>query len=244
MALSTQKNTQAFLLSVKEEGLNITVSAPLFFFQLLQQTLNGWEGVSVLFCEEPDIDVQTKGDQFILKTVLERSVPARKDIIDILNEFFLCLAYLMTAKIEVAKLVHCAAFSQDEKKIVIFGNKKAGKSSKVFEHAEAGAEILADDLLVWLPKRAEFMCIGLPLRMRRPVLGLDQIGSEKKRFIAGRQTAYAHKDAFFVRPAGWSFVPDKIYRLENRRMVSIPFLKWPKIIENHLISSEYTKLKG
>ncbi len=220
----------------------IKVFAPTFFHDLVNQTLTGWKVTPLRSANTYDIIISVKDRAFVIQTNLSKRIPAQTDLIDALNEFFLCLAYLVTAKTHGAQLLHCAAYTKAKQNVVVFGKKKAGKSSLVFEKAQSGETILADDLLIWLPKLAKVMCIGLPLRMRRPVRGLNAIKPATPQFIAGRKTAYAQKDAFKVGEAGLSFTPDKIYRLQNRKLVSVPFLKWPDTIVQHTISDDYTRL--
>ena len=243
MAINTE--TQYGITSFTLEGIGqkFSIISPLFFRDLLAQTLTGWHVSSIAKSGSADIQVGWENDQFFIESNLVKSVPKRVDLIDVLNEFFLSLAYLTTAKTEGAQLIHCAAFNVHGRQSIIFGKKNSGKSSLTFEKARVGAEILADDMLVWLPRSATFTCIGLPLRMRRPVIGLEGTEEEKKWFIAGKQIAYAQKDAFRIASAGYSFVPDKIYRLENRSLSPVPFLSWPKAITEHSISSEYTSLR-
>jgi hypothetical protein len=228
--------------SLQGMGQNLSVEAPSFFGELLRQTLTGWTLDPKTGFGTPDIEVRLEGEIFQISTKLTKPVPKRTDLIDTLNEFCLSLAYLVTAKTKNAQLLHCAAFDQDGVKSIVFGNKNAGKSSLVFEKAKQGAEILADDMLIWLPKTAEVVCIGLPLRMRRPVIGLNAYENNKPQFIAGKQIAYAQKDVFRIAQAGLSFTPDKIYQYENHELNPISFLNWPKAISAHKISDDFLHL--
>jgi hypothetical protein len=68
-----------------------------------------------------------------------------------------------------------------------------------------------DDLLLWDRRKNRFICLGLPLRMRRPLPKLDtDLG---QRFIAGKSIAYSRRDAFDIAPAGFAFFPDEIVEL-------------------------------
>ena len=242
MALNSDAQNGIVLFSLKGMGQNLYVLAPPFFGDLLRQTLKGWTLDPTTGFGDPDIEVKLEGETFQISTKLARPVPSRTDLIDTLNEFFLSLAYLVTAKTKNAQLLHCAAFDEDGVKSIIFGKKNAGKSSLVFEKAKQGAEILADDMLIWLPKSAEVICIGLSLRMRRPVIGLNAFENNKPQFIAGKKIAYAQKDVFRIAPAGLSFTPDKIYQYENHELKPISFMNWPKAIDKHKISDDFLHL--
>lgn len=242
MALKSENLNDMALFCLKGLGVSITVQAPLFFRGLLRQTLTGWKISSLDTPNRPMIMVLFENGDFTIKTDLMKPVPSRSDLIDTLNEFFLCLAYLSITKIKGAKLLHCAAFNEDKKNVVVFGKKNAGKSSVVLSKAQAGATILADDLLIWLPKSATLMCVGLPIRMRRPVVGLNQTSSDKPQFIAGKQIAYAQKDVFKIAGAGDAFTPDKICKLAEHEMSPVPFRQWPQIIAKHTVSDDYTRV--
>lgn len=242
MALNSDAQNGIVLYSLKGMGQNLLIKAPSFFGDLLRQTLTGWTLDPVTGFGNPDIEVRLESKIFQITTGLVKPVPPRTDLIDTLNEFFLTLTYLVTAKTKDAQLLHCAAFDEDGVKSIVFGNKNAGKSSLVFEKAKQGAEILADDMLIWLPKGATVVCIGLPLRMRRPVIGLNAYENNKPQFIAGKQIAYAQKDVFRIAPAGLSFTPEKIYKYENHELNPISFLNWPKAIGKHKISDEFIHL--
>lgn len=242
MAIESGNPHDKALFCLKGLGVSITVQAPLFFRDLLEQTLTGWE-ISIFDTpNRPRIMVLFENGRFTIKTDLIKPVPSRSDLIDTLNEFFLCLAYLSVTKIKGAKLLHCAAFNEDKKNVVVFGKKNAGKSSLVLSKAQAGATILADDLLIWLPKSATVKCVGLPIRMRRPVVGLNKTSSDKPQFIAGKQIAYAQKNVFKIAGAGDAFTPDTICELDEREMTPVPFRRWPQIIAKHTISNEYTRI--
>lgn len=242
MAIESGNPHNTALFCLKGLGVSITVQAPLFFHDLLKQTLAGWKIINLNTPNRPMIMVLFEDSRFIIETDLIKPAPARSDLIDTLNEFFLCLAYLSVTKIKGAKLLHCAAFNEDKKNVVVFGKKNAGKSSLVLSKAQAGATILADDLLIWLPKSATVKCVGLPIRMRRPVVGLNKTSSDKPQFIAGKQIAYAQKNVFKIAGAGDAFTPDTICELDEREMTPVPFRRWPQIIAKHTISDEYTRI--
>ena len=218
---------------------NIIISSPRFFRNLLEQTLTGWLISSEIENRDADINITIKNDKYVFNTALLRQVPEHSDLIDALNELFLCICYNITSRLNKARLVHCAGFVENNIQTLIFGRKKAGKSSLVLKKARHGATILADDLLIWLPNKTEFLCLGLPIRMRRPLIGWQEQSQSKSEFIAGKRTAYAQKDVFRIKSIGVSFVPEKIFVIENRSLIPVPFVKWPKIISHHTISDKY-----
>jgi len=244
MAVTEEGQTDERSFVLEGARHRVEVVAPLFFFDLLGQTLTGWSIQPLESCDTPDLTIRKDGDDYVITSILAKPVPVRRDLIDALNEVFLCLSYLITARTFGAYLLHCAAFRVDGVNILVFGKKNAGKSSLMLEKARQGATILADDLMIWLPQAAEVMCVGLPLRMRRPVLGLDHGAAVTPQFIAGRQTAYAQKDVFQIAKAGLSFTPDKICQLQNRQLVPVPFMQWPRVIAKHRISDDCITLSA
>ncbi len=132
MAIETKdKKTKCFFVL---EGLALTLKLkPSFFYELLRQTLTGWCFSPWFDYSSVEVTVTLEKNCFNITTQLARTVPVRSDLIDALNEFFLCLAYLLTSKKNGAHLLHCAAFEESGVYSVVFGKKKAGKSSLVFK---------------------------------------------------------------------------------------------------------------
>lgn len=238
MAITEQFCGESIWFRLEGLGQSHLIKIPMFFVKLLDQTLTGWNLNQCAEAKRPEISLDFNGFEFVITSTLIKSVPVRTDLVDALNEFLLSLAYLTTAKISGARLLHCGAYSQDGLNIVVVGDKNAGKSSLVFEKAKGGGTILADDLLVWMPSLAQVMCMGLPLRMRRPVFGLRGSSFENK-FVAGKQIAYAEKTVFKVAEAGFCFTPDKICQIDNRNLKEVSFIRWPQIIEKHVISDTF-----
>ena len=83
-----------------------------------------------------------------------------------------------------------------------FLEKKAGKSSLILEKTRHGATILADDLLMWLPNKTEFLYLGLTIRMRHPVVGWEEHSKKKSELIGVKQNACAQKDVFKIQSIG------------------------------------------
>lgn len=243
MAIETKDKKDEMLFVLEGAGVDFKVKAPSFFYELLRQTLKGWCFSPWFDYNSVEVNVTLENECFNITTHLARTVPLRSDLIDALNEFFLCLAYLLTSKKNGAHLLHCAAFEESGVYSVVFGKKKAGKSSLVFQKAKDGATILADDVMIWLPKSAEVICIGLPLRLRRPVVGIPDNDCGRPQFFAGKQTAYAQKDVFRIAEAGKSFTPDRIYRLIDQKLAPVSLIRWPKVIAEHTISDQFTRLK-
>ena len=236
MTYDHSENTSIILEAINQ---NLTVSVPKIFTDLLNCTLTGWSLLPNTNSKQADITVTHHNNQFIFETILAKSVPSHTDLIDTLNELFLCIAYIVTNKIRGAKLLHCAAFKDNDENVIIFGRKKAGKSSLALKKVQSDAILFADDLLLWIPRSAQFICLGLPIRMRRPI---HNINENIPQFIAGKQTAYAHKNAFRVAEAGFTFTPDQILLIDCNEIIPMSLLKWPKLIAQYTISDDFTEI--
>ena len=184
---------------------------PAPFLQLIETCLTGWQIVEAT--NPPRLDIIVTKSDAVLKisgrtqTIINHS----PDPIDALNYLCLDLAYCCAAQSSNAALLHCAAFGTKGATQIAFGKKGVGKSTLSFHHAYRGDRIFADDLLLWDRSKNRFICLGLPLRMRRPLPKLDT--DPGQRFIAGKSIAYSRRDAFDIAPAGFAFFPDEIVEL-------------------------------
>jgi hypothetical protein len=225
-------------------GQRFRVRAPTFFRDLLQETLVGWSIQNQVRSEILDVDVVFRKNQITINSILAQVTPIRTDLIEVLNDFFLILSYLSAAKTR-AQLLHCSSYVDETKgNVILCGSKNAGKSTYVFSKAaDAGAEILADDLLLWLPKIGRFICLGFPLRMRRPVYGLHARDSLRDAFVAGQKIAYAKRGYFKTAPAGKKFSLDELQCFEAGAVRRVPLFGYPSMLQKHLVSADFLRTK-
>ena len=210
--------------ALRSKNSEILISCPQFFVNLMAQTLVGWSVAPAQPGSGYDITLSYDGALYTIDSIILDAPRSYGDMIDALNEVFLCLSYLVAANTPDAVLIHCAAFEQDRTCSLIIGRKGAGKSSLMFEKAAAGARIFADDLLLYFPTKARFMALGLPLRLRRPVPAPLRDILNVDGFLAGARLAYSKRDTYTVAPMGDTFFPDQIVALHgvnNQRVVSL-----------------------
>jgi hypothetical protein len=165
----------------------------------------------------------------------------RIDLIDTLNEVFLTISYLLWAQNPKASLIHCGAYQLNGQNNILLGSKKAGKSSLVQSLAQKNAVILADDLLLWLPWKAKFISIGLPLRMRRPIP--VSLFTEKKNYLCGKNIVYFINKTFNCADAGFEFFVHRISFLNNGQETEIPFYKWANMLSKFNIDKKYRLIR-
>ena len=129
------------------DGL-ICITAPISFVELAEATLIGW-----YFAEQEhhsaktDIVVSYQGNSFCVDSTILDKPKVVDDLLDALNEFFLCLSYLVANKTQAFGLLHCASYAEAGENIILLGEKKSGKSAKTLSKAISGELIYADDLL-------------------------------------------------------------------------------------------------
>lgn len=221
----------------------INIDAPDFFHRLLSVSLSGWKALEncILidhFCIKINRDFDGK---FEIVSDLQYNPTPRSDLIDTLNEIFLTISYLLWAKNPEASLIHCGAYKFDGKNNILLGSKKSGKSSFVQSQAKNNAVVLADDLILWLPWRAKFISIGLPLRMRRPIP--VELFIEKKNYLSGKNIAYLNNKTFRTVGVGYEFIVDRISYLNNRKEIEIPFYKWAYMLSKFKIDEKYRQIR-
>lgn len=220
----------------------ITISLPCFFLSLLKETLSGWSIEPNLERNEPDIVVSFNDGLFSIETPLRYAAPKRVDMIDALNQFFLCLAYFISAKIKMTKLIHCGSFCDSGSYTIILGAKNSGKSTLLLQKSQQGNLVLADDLLLWFPMLGKFTCLGLPLRLRVAGFGSNGEALNLRRFVIGERIAYSRNHAVEIAQAGHTFTPDHVCQYVNQEMLPVNFVRWPKLLFEHRISRKNTDL--
>lgn len=225
-------------------GFSIEIACPAYFAALLSETLTGWTLAESIDTQPPKILVQRIGDAFSVDALVMGSPLVDKSIVNVLNEFFVVLAYQWCNAEVTAHLLHCAGFRQNGENFVVVGEKNSGKSTRVLHAALDGLEILADDLLLWYPSSGRFKTLGLPLRLRRPVHSKEGNGISNEMFFASDDIAYSKTGHFNIAPGGREFLLDKLLTLApDHSCKNVPLLQTATKLHHHVIGEEYTSLK-
>lgn len=216
-------------------GLDLGLILPRGLQGLLARMLAGWEFAEVATIAAPDLKVVEDGG-FHLISPHYQSGKSWRDIVSILNEVLVVLAYAARAGVPGSQLIHAAGFERDGETTVLFGARKAGKSVFTARIAATGQRIWADDLLLWLPRGREFRGLGIAPRLRRPVLPdiLDALPQDA--LIVGEYTCYLRADRIDLAPAGRVLRPDRLAELQpDQTERPIRLLKVKQEIEAHRI---------
>jgi hypothetical protein len=215
-----------------------------FFFDLTKATLNGWSFTAISDqLNSSDIIVSFKDEKYIINSIILSKPKIVNDFLDALNEFFLCISYFICYKNKNFKLLHCSAFSENGKNIIVTGAKKSGKSRLVYSKAKSGNLIYADDLLLWSHRDSVFTSIGLPLRLRR-ARELIENQPVKGKFLFGKNILYSHNSHFNIAPLGMSFELDKVLFMEdNFQAKDIPIFKFFNFLKDYIIDEDLYKLE-
>ena len=196
---------------LRASGCEIQFSCPPFFARLLSATLSGWELEQVRIENNSDVTITFEDGVFRIASERLGVVSGYPDLVDALNVLFNALAKIYWQHISTKAMIHCAAFVTDSGvSTLVLGSKKVGKSSLTWRHACCGGTVLADDILLWEQLTGEFECLGLPVRLRRPVRWYGNAQLVKKGVIAGKHLAYTRNSIIAVAPAGHVFIPDEI----------------------------------
>lgn len=219
-------------------GCKIYISCPAFFAKLLSATLSGWRVELLQTQQPPDLSVTFEDNRFeIISDSLDLAT-GYSDLVDTLNVVLIALAQLY-AKCRVDKaMIHCAAFITNHGlSTLVLGGKKSGKSSLTWKSACSGGTVLADDILLWDEREGNFECLGMPVRLRRPVQWNGEQEALKKGIIAGKRLAYTHNSIISIAPVGYIFVPDEILGAESvGAFKPIPVLKIKHALQEARIS--------
>lgn len=219
-------------------GCKIYISCPAFFAKLLSATLSGWRVELLQTQQRPDLSVAFEDKRFAIVSGRLDLKTEYSDLVDTLNIVLIALARLYT-KFRVGKaMIHCAAFITNHGlSTLILGTKKAGKSSLTWQTACAGGTVLADDILLWDEREGNFECLGMPVRLRRPVQWNGEPEALKKGIIAGKRLAYTRNSIISIAPVGYIFVPDEILGAESLGVFKpIPVLKIKHALQEARIS--------
>lgn len=191
MALIGKDHTfdSGHIISLPDHGLDVSLKCPTEFQLIASKLLIGW---SFQAATRDEYDVSVVSDQ--KNSVVSKRyglIGRHKDIMSTFNVFLNAIAYEITAKLDNCRLVHAAAYKKNDEHIVVFGNKKAGKSSFIVNRCSSASECISDDLVVW-DNECRILSLGFPVRLRRPISDalVAQLG--KQSFLAGSSLAFVN----------------------------------------------------
>lgn len=205
---------------------------------ILSATLSGWR-VELLQNQQPlDLSVTFEDNRFEIVSDSLDLATGYSDLVDTLNVVLIALARLYTKFRSDKLMIHCAAFiSNNGLSTLVLGAKKSGKSSLTWQSACEGGTVLADDILLWNERAGNFECLGMPVRLRRPVLWNGEPEALKKGIIAGKRLAYTRNSIISIAPVGYIFVPDEILGAKSVGVFEpIPVLKIKHALQEARIS--------
>ena len=225
--------SQRYVASDLDVDLGLTL--PTGLHGLLDAMLAGWTRLDTVNVGTHDITV-TGETAFTLSSPHYESGRSYSDIVSILNEVLVSLAYAVRNKRTGAALIHAAGYSEGRQATVLFGARKAGKSVMTARKAAAGARIWADDLLLWETRNQAFRGIGISPRLRRPVLPDILSALDEASLIVGHYTCYIAARAIDLAPAGTLLRPDHLVELQaDQALRDIPLRDAMAEIDSHRI---------
>lgn len=219
-------------------GCETYISCPAFFAKLLSVTLSGWRVLLSATQQPPDLSVTFEDNRFEIVSDSLDLATRYSDLLDTLNVVLIALARLYTKFRSDKAMIHCAAFiSNNGLSTLVLGGKKSGKSSLTWQSACAGGTVLADDILLWNERAGNFECLGMPVRLRRPVQWNGGPEGLKKGIIAGKRLAYTRNSVISISPVGYIFVPDEILGAKSVGVFEpIPVLKIKQALQEARIA--------
>lgn len=236
MALTGVHDAVAFY-NVQAGGCCITLSCPPFFGDLLLVTLTGWQVQPADKINYPDITIVKESKGFRILSARFDTDVRYSDLVDVLNVLYIALVRLYALSKPNKTLLHCAAFITPEAVTTLaIGPKKMGKSFLTWQTACRGGTVLSDDILLWDQQAAQFECLGLPIRLRRPVHWDGKLEDLKKGIIAGKRLAYTVNSFMPIAPVGHVFCPDEILLAEEIGVFRpVPLAKiWPLLLGSRI----------
>lgn len=169
---------------------SLVLFAPKFLHPLIDAALLGWRLIDSPPQEGADIVIRYDREKFLTDSLIYRRAIQRTDIVHALNDFFLTLAYLYTRSRPGLRLIHCSAYSDGRRNILLLGDKNSGKSFQAVLHGLTGGTLYADDLLLSNLGSGRFYVLGLPPRLRRPVHPDILELADPNCFLTGRDLVY------------------------------------------------------
>lgn len=235
------KGEVAFLMT--GAGVTLRVACPRFFLLLLKGTLTGWL-FDITRLSDFDLRISYDASGYTVKSIVLDSVKRHEDMIDALNEAFLNLSYITALKLGDWRLIHSASYCQNNKNHLIVGLKNSGKSTDVAIKATEKHKVFSDDLTLYNPITAEFVALGLPLRVRRPLSSVLKEVINPSDFVAGKGLAYSKSGRFDIAPAGETFlIDDLLFKSAHNRIDQMPLLSTVKTLQRFIISEEFVTQK-
>lgn len=223
---------------------SINIACPRYFAALLSETLTGWSIKLSSHSLKPELIIARQDDGYVVDALVLSNPERHASVVGTLNEFYVNFAYLLAARTPKAVLLHCAAYQENMRNIILVGEKNSGKSSTVFQHAINGKCILADDLLLWRTDTAEFITLGLPIRLRRPIVNPTNFDVSGKAFFANNGLAYSRVGTFNVAPVGVRFLLDELRHLSANYTSEVVNLRSIiNTLRSHLIGQDFATIK-
>jgi hypothetical protein len=225
-------------------GYRVSLRCPRYVAGILAQILTGWSIEQLAHDQDVTVSMTYCDGYYAVDSRVLDHPERHNDIMNAINETLVNLAYVIAQENDDTRLVHCAGFSERGQVNIVVGQKNRGKSALVYKKACEGAKIIADDLVLWRPKQGKFFALGLPLRLRRPVLTIDGQPANPDHFFAGSGIAYSKNHAFHIAPAGTPYLLDKLWELDSGFVPHpVSVLQTPTVLARYLIGPEYTTLK-
>lgn len=210
----------------------------------MQSTLSGWTVATADDGQPPSISLRHENGQYVVDALVLEAPKNHAAVVDALNEVFVCIAYLLCSDEPDSQLLHCGAYERNGRNTVVVGRKRSGKSVWIYKMAHAGAVIHADDILLWQPRAGLFKALGLPLRLRRPLVWFGAGVPNPNRFFASDGIAYSRVGAYKIAPAGSTFLIDEVLVMSAcYTPTKVPLHKMLKVLKSHVIGAEYTTIK-
>lgn len=225
-------------------GHCVFARCPRYFAGILSKILNGWSITEACYENMCDLSATYIDGKYRIDSIVLHEPEMHADIMNALNEFLANLAYIASGTTQGALLVHCAGFYEHEKMNIVVGAKNQGKSALMYKKAREGAEIIADDLMIWAPKVGKFFALGFPLRLRRPVLTVDGVPANPDNFFAGSGIAYSKNHAYKIAQVGKPFLLDQLWKINDQFMLNpVSLLQTSGTLKKFIIGAEYTTIR-
>ena len=214
MEVNEQIERRTVDLTYPSLNFTLSINLPVIIFKLLDATfphckttkdaqdIGDWRLIEVAYEDKKYV---VKGPNYI-------SHP-HKDLVNTLNELFICVAFTIAHNFNHMRLMHCAAYANSKEAVLLFGKRKSGKSTLVTKKALADYKVYGDDICLWSTKGERIISLGFPIRRRRPVFYEENNQSYNDCFIAGHSLAYSRKNCFRLASPGESIEPTEVYEL-------------------------------